>query len=112
MGTTIGKITGRRGDACAGEIEDILARARRTLSDVSAFLELEIDQLMESEFDPDDSDRLKALQSLIQQNQQAMLKVLDIRAKLAREADARAGQALDLEDARAEIERRLACLAA
>ncbi|MEL6218782.1 MAG: hypothetical protein AAFR79_09985 [Pseudomonadota bacterium] len=113
MGTTISTIADRRGDACEGGIEEFLTRARKTFADMSAYAELELDRLFEEAASgAPDPERQKSLQTLIQQTQAALLKVLDIEAKLARETNARTAQAIDLEDARAEIDRRLARLAA
>lgn len=113
MGTTINDLIDRRGGVRAAEdVEKTLESARRVFADVSAFLELEIDRLFEIEHDEIDDDRIKRVTALIRENQRALLTVLDIEAKLGRDTSAARAQMLDLEDARAEIESRLARLAA
>jgi hypothetical protein len=92
-------------------VEETLESARRVFADVSRFLETEIDQLFRAEIDPEDEKRLSAVLDLIKQNQQALLKVLDMRHKLGRETETECRQFIDLEAARAEIDRRLARLA-
>lgn len=112
MRTTTGT-TGRRGDACMGELSKFLARAQRTCARLSEYTERELDRLDTKEAKTDDDvERGKALRALIEQNRVALLRLLDIEARLALKTDALAAQAIDLEDARAEIERRLARLAA
>lgn len=110
MGTTTGTDTGRRGDACDDGIEDFLSRAQDTFAVLSRNCEHELDQLMLA--GKTDEERGEKIRALIKSTQQAYLKVLDIEAKIAVQTKARAAQALDLEEARAEIERRLARLAA
>jgi len=106
------KIGPRKGRHSPGREEDdveaTLASARQIFADVSSFLEREIDRLKTRQ--TDDPDRLRAVMDLIKQNQQALLRVLEMRAKLGREARAECSQMLDLESARAEIDRRLARL--
>lgn len=110
--TTISTLAGRRGDACGRTLEETLSSAQQLFADVSAFLELEIDRLFEAEIDDTDETRIKSIRNLITLNQQAMLKVIEIEGKLGSTAESRAQQMMNLEDARAEIDRRLACLAA
>lgn len=113
MRTTIGDIAGRRGDACAeASVEETLAKARKLFADVAAFLELEMDRLWGTEIEREEEDRLRAMRALIVENQKAMRTVLEIEAKLGCETARREAHKLDLEAARAEIERRLARLAA
>ncbi len=110
--TTIGKLVGRRSDACGDEgLEETLAHAQRVFADVRDFLEHEIDRLWASDCEDGDEDRLRAVRELVLKNQAALRTVLEIETKLGlRKADGLA-QAIDLEEARAEIERRLARLA-
>ncbi|MGF1503117.1 MAG: hypothetical protein ACFBSD_15010 [Paracoccaceae bacterium] len=113
MRTTINDMVGRRGDTCTHEtVDQTLDRARRIFADVAAFLELEIDRLFQSDVDPIDEARVDKVRDLIRQNQQALLKVLEIQQKLGRDTDAERRQMLDLEAARDEIARRLDRLAA
>jgi len=113
VGTTTSQRIGRQGEAClTREIEDTLKSARRIFADVSAFLELEIDRLFEIEVNDLDRARAKAVQSLIRDNQKALMMVLEIEAKLGHDTGPRHQQMIDLEAARDEIEDRLARLAA
>jgi len=110
--TTIDPRKGRHPSRREGrDVDDTLASARRIFADVSAFLELEIDRLFAVDVDPVDENRLKTVLDLIRQNQQALLKVLEMRQKLGRELAPDCRQMIDLEAARAEIESRLARLA-
>lgn len=110
MGTTTGIDTGRRGDACGDGIDEFLSRAQETFATLSRNCELQLDALFSAE--KTDKERTELIRALITTTQQAYLKVLDIEAKIALQNKARAAQVLDLEEARAEIERRLARLAA
>jgi hypothetical protein len=111
--TTIGQWHDRPGDACdAGGLEATLARAQKLFADVARFLESEIDRQFDAEFDPADEARIRTVKALIQLNSQALLKVIEIEAKLGHDISAATGQALDLEAARVEIDRRLARFAA
>ncbi|WP_285669869.1 hypothetical protein [Paralimibaculum aggregatum] len=110
--TTIDTLVGRRGDACGRTLEETLGAAQQLFADVAAFLELEIDRLFAAEVDETDETRIEAVRKLITLNQQALMKVIDISGKIGLTADGHARQMLDLEDARAEIDRRLARLAA
>ena len=109
---------GRREVPCAEqstEVQSTLDRARTLFADLSKALEAEIDRLQFEERTADGEARLKIVTELIRQNQKALGTVLDIEAKLMRDPDGTGGPrraALDLEDARAEIARRLARLAA
>ena len=110
MRTTINDQVDRRGGAYEEqELEEILFKTRKILADTSAFLELKIDQLFETEFDKDDKEHANAVKSLIQQLQAAWRQVLDMQAKTGCTGQ---GAAINLEAARAEIESRLARLAA
>ncbi len=112
MRTTINAQVGRRGDACDRRLEDTLESAQKLFADVAAFLELEIDRLFDLDIEDHDEARIKTVKHLIQLNQQALLKVIEIEMKIGLTQEGRAAQMLDLEDARAEIDRRLARLAA
>ena len=111
MTTMIDPRKGRR-DASGPEqdLEETLASARRIFADVAAFLELEIDRLFALDVD-EDAGRLTRVMDLIRQNQQALIKVLEMRHRLGRETARECHQMIDLEAARAEIESRLARLA-
>ena len=94
-------------------MEATLARAQKLFADVARFLESEIDRQFDAEIDAADEARIKTVKNLIHLNQQALLKVIEIEARLGQDlAAAHGAQALDLEAARVEIERRLARLAA
>lgn len=107
---------GRRGGACAEEPAaelSALARARKLFAGLSRGLDGEIDRLQAALDTETDDGRIKALTELIRQNQKALQTVLDMEAKLMREADRqRPGEGvIDLAEARAEVARRLARLA-
>ncbi len=113
MRTTIDKLVGRRGEACEGQgLEETLAHAQRVFADVRDFLEHEIDRLWRTEIDPEEEDRLRTVRDLVTKNQAALRTVLEIETKLGLRKAERQAQAIDLEEARAEIDRRLARLAA
>ena len=113
MTRTIDLREGRRGGPADGEdVERTLQRARQIFADVAGFLEHEIDALFAVDGDPLDEDRIRAVMELIRQNQQALLKVLDIQARLGRDPSREAATLIDLEAARAEIHSRLDRLAA
>ncbi len=109
---------GRWGGASADQAAvnlSILARARKLFAGLSRSLDGEIDRLqavLETETETD-KDRTKALAELVRVNQKTLQTVLDMEAKLMREADKqRPGEGvIDLAHARAEITRRLARLA-
>ncbi len=110
MRTTINELVDRRGGAYSEkDLTETLTRARKLLADTSAFLELETDRLYEVEIE-DEPGRIKQVRDLIAQVQKCMQTVLDLEIKhgVRREADG----ALNLEDARDEILRRLARIAA
>ena len=110
MRTTINTLVDRRGGAYSeSDLTETLTRARKLLADTSAFLELEIDRLCDVEID-DEPDQVKRMKDLVAQVQKGLQTVLDLEAKhgIRREAE----HALNLEDARNEILRRLARLAA
>lgn len=108
---------GRGGDACqkVQGIEDALGKARRLFAALSTKLEDEIDQL---QFVADDTkgnqERLKDVNNLITTVRAALQTVLNIEDKLAGHGPAKVSQAvvIDLDEARAEIESRLARLVA
>ncbi len=107
---------GRWGGASTDEAaEDLsaLTRARKLFTGLSRSLDGEIDRLQAALETETDESRVKALNELIRQNQKALQTVLDMEAKLMREADKqRPGEGvIDLAQARAEIARRLARLA-
>lgn len=107
--TRIGPDKGRHPDPGGGDdVAATLDSARRIFRDVSGFLEDEIERLKGEGAAAPDPERMKAVADLIKQNQQALLKVLDMRAKLGRDICAECTQMLDLEAARAEIDSRLA----
>ncbi len=107
---------GRWGGASADQAAvnlSILARARKLFADLSRSLDGEIDRLQAALETEDDKVRAKALADLIRTNQKSLQTVLDTELKLMREADQqRPGEGvIDLDQARAEIDRRLDRLA-
>lgn len=115
MGTTINDLIGRRGGVRdVQDLDETLEDARRLFADVSAFLELELDRLFDIEVEGEslDEGRYKVVTDLIRQNQKALMMVLEIKAKLGRDTASDRARLVDLDDAREEITRRLARLAA
>jgi phosphoribosyl-dephospho-CoA transferase len=111
VGTTINQLVGRRGDASRIEdLERTIERARKTLADAAALMDLEIEELWNTETDVDDPKRYDRITSLIRQAHKAMSAITDIEKStgLGRLADK---DVLNLEEARAEILRRLAGIA-
>ena len=107
---------GRWGGASTDESEgnlSALARARKLFTDLSRSLDGEIDRLQAAKDTEVDLERAKALTGLIRTNQKTLQTMLDLEAKLMREADRqRPGEGvIDLAQARAELTRRLARLA-
>ena len=107
---------GRWGGASADQAAvnlSILARARKLFAGLSRSLDGEIDRLQAALETEIDENRAKALNELIRQNQKALQTVLDVEAKLMREADKqRTGEGvIDLVQAQAEIACRLDRLA-
>ncbi|MEE8454189.1 MAG: hypothetical protein V3R90_05450 [Limibaculum sp.] len=97
----------------AAENLSTLARARKLFADLSRSLDGEIDRLQAAMETEDSPDRTKELAEKVRQNQKSLQTVLDLEVKLMREADKqRPGEGvIDLDQARAEIARRLARLA-
>jgi len=115
VGTTINDLIGRRGGVRdVQDLDETLEDARRLFADVSAFLELELDRLFDIEVEGEslDEGRYKVVTDLIRQNQKALMMVLEIKAKLGRDTASDRARLVDLDDAREEITRRLARLAA
>ena len=111
VGTTINQLAGRRSEESRVEdLERTIERARKTLADAAALMDLEIEELWNSETDPDDPKRYDKLTLLIRQAHKAMSVITDVEKStgLGRLAER---DALNLEEARAEILRRLAGLA-
>jgi hypothetical protein len=107
---------GRWGGANTGEAAgnlSTLARARKLFAGLSRSLDGEIDRLQAALETEDDAGREKALADLIRTNQKTLQTVLDMEVKMMREADQqRPGEGvIDLDQARAEIDRRLDRLA-
>ena len=111
MNTTQAK--GRGGHVCADEgvLETSLRLTRKQLIATSKYLEQKLDELFESERDFDD-EKVKLIQSAIEKTQKAMQTVMDLEAKLKAREAGDSGAAINLDEARAEIESRLARLAA
>jgi len=112
LGQTVNGSIDRQGGAVpAGSEGAVLARARRLFAEASAVLEREIADLSEISATALDETRIKAIADLIRHTQKALMMTLEIEARLAREANGAGQTSLDLDDARAEIARRLARLA-
>jgi len=90
-----------------------LERARKLFARLSARLDEEIDRLDAAIQTECETNRTRELSELVRQYQKVLTTVLELEAKLEREAEyARPGKDLiDLDQARAEIARRLARLA-
>ncbi len=108
----LGRWGGASTDKAAVDLS-ALARARKLFADLSRSLDGEIDRLQAALNSETDESRAKVLAELVRQNQKALQTVLDMEAKLMREAGKqRPGEGvIDLAHARAEITRRLARLA-
>ena len=107
---------GRWGGASADQAAvnlSILARARKLFAGLSRSLDGEIDRLRAVLDTEHDEGRINDLNDLIRRNQKTLQTVLEMEAKLMREADKqRPGEGvIDLAEARAEIARRLDRLA-
>ena len=90
-----------------------LERARCLFADLSEALEAEIGRLRSLEDHSRPSGRAREVTDLVRENQKILGTVLDIEARLdARTGPAPAHDMIDLEEARAEIARRLARLSA
>ncbi len=108
----LGRWGGASTDKAAVDLS-VLARARKLFAGLSRSLDGEIDRLQAVLETEDDLDRAKVMAELVRQNQKALQTVLDLEVKLMRKADTqRPGEGvIDLDQARAEVTRRLARLA-
>lgn len=113
MRTTINELVDRRGGAYSIEdLKDCLNRARKLLADTAAFLDMQMEHLCAQEIDTDlDKDGLKQIQALVNDVRRCMMIVLELQAKHGL-PEKNPSAALNLEEARDEILRRLARLAA
>lgn len=113
MGTTISDSVDRQGGACSkAELEDVLAKTRRVLADVSTKLEAEIDRLDFAIEGEKDDKRQTALKEMSESARKTFRTVVDIEAKLGLSLYREGPETLDLEAARVEILDKLAILAA
>lgn len=113
MGTTINDLIDRHGaDRGAWGLEETLDGARRLFADLTAFLELEIEELGKTDTEALTEARMRSVTDLIRMSQKALTVVLEIKSKLARDLGASREDMLDLDAARDEIARRLARLEA
>jgi len=105
-----GSVRGRRWQ---GRLLSTYERARKQLARLSVSLDAEIDRLGAAIDLEDQKRRSRELSDLVRTYQKALTIVLDCEAKLERRAElSRPGKDLiDLDEARAEIARRLARLA-
>ncbi|MFQ5565713.1 MAG: hypothetical protein ACE5EU_05065 [Paracoccaceae bacterium] len=108
----LGRWGGASSDQAADDLS-ALARARKLFAGLSRSLDGEIDRLRAAMETEDDQKRAKVLAELVRTNQKTLQTVLDFEARLMCEADKqRPGEGvIDLDQARAEIARRLARLA-
>lgn len=90
---------------------ELLARARGLFADLSRRLAGEVDRLSAMHGTETDKKRIDELQDLIGKSQKALQTVLTIEAKLMRSGKWPGAGAIDLAEARNEIERRLDRLA-
>lgn len=109
--TTINKCVDRRGGARDDhDLKALSERARKLLADTSAMLELELERLFDEEIDLEDRVRLKEVSEGIRQTQKVLTMVLEIEARTGL-SSLDESSALNLDEARDEILRRLARLA-
>ena len=108
----LGRWGGASTDKAAVDLS-ILARARKLFAGLSRSLDGEIDRLQAALVSEADEARIKELNGVIRENRRTLNTVLELEAKLMREADRqRPGEGvIDLAQARAEIARRLDRLA-
>lgn len=112
MGTTLNDELARIGsDRGTGDLEQTLDHAHRSLADTIALLDLEIEALWTNEPDVEDIKRYDKLRALVREANRVKAQVIEIQAKVGLE-NLDEKTALNLEDARDEILRRLARLSA
>ena len=111
--------TGRGGDVRSDiqKLESMMESARTVLTNVTKTVEAELDVLQKLPADKIDAElgaRIDAMQKLSGKAREAIQTVLNIEMKLMAQTDSKLPDppAINLEEARAEIERRLARLAA
>ncbi len=112
MRTTLHDELARIGsDRDAGDLEATLDHAHRSLADAIALLDLEVEELWRNGPEVEDSKRYDKLKALIREATKVKSQIIEIRTRIGLGAlDEKT--ALNLEDARDEILRRLARLAA
>ena len=111
MGKSTNDKDGRSGDEFVEERQKkTLENARRILADASEFLEDRVDSLKELKAGSEDMGKVKELKRLILEMNSAWRTLLEVQSKT--DATMPDAAILDLEAARAEIERRLARLSA
>ena len=107
MGKSTNEVTGRSGDEHVEDSQQkVLENARRVLADASEFLEDRVDTLREMKAGSEDSRTVKGLKDRIIELNAAWRTLLEVQSKT--DATMPDSAILDLEAARAEIERRLA----
>lgn len=110
VGTTINRQVDRPGDAYeAKDLEDALQRARKLLAEIYTLLEVHSSRLRGERACAQDPKLQDKLDTMIRQVHKNMTLVLEIEVKTGLATKDR--DAVDLEEARAEILRRLARLA-
>ena len=111
MGKSTNDTDGRSGNERVEEKQQkILENARRILADASEFLEDRVDSLKELKAGSEDMGEVKELKRLIIEMNSAWRTLLEVQSRT--DATMPNSAILDLEAARAEIERRLTRLAA
>ena len=112
MGTTLNDEVARVGaDRSTDDLERTIGNFHKSLADASALLSLEVERLWDEESGGEDPKRYDKLAALAKQGHRALQQIGEIESKLGLgRLDEK--NALNLEEARAEILRRLACIAA
>ena len=110
MGTLKEELERIGGSRDANDVEQTLEHVHRTLADTVALLDLEIEVLWNHEADVDDTRRYEKVKALIREAHKVKSQIADIGKTSNKDEDEKS--ALNLEEARAEILRRLARIAA
>ncbi len=108
----LGRWGGANTDGAAENLST-LDRARKLFAGLSRSLDGEIDRMQAAVESEPEEDRIKELNGLIRENRRTLNTILELEAKLMREADKQSTDegVIDLAQAREEIARRLSRLA-
>lgn len=98
-------------DRDAGDLEKTLGRFLSSLADTAALLDLEVEELWKAGTNSAEPKRYEQLKGLIREANKLKAQIAEIEAKSGSDK-LDESQAMNLEDARAEIMRRFARLAA